>query len=73
MNVIFRGGSPHRYSSAPSGRDYRFFPGVPLTVESQDEEFFKGNPDSWEIEHAAETIAKAVVKTVSKIGKGGKK
>ncbi len=62
MKVKFRGGSPHRYSSAPSGRDYRFFPGVAITVEPQDEEFFKGNPDSWEIEGVVETISKTIKK-----------
>lgn len=41
MEVVYKGGNPLNYRSAPSGTVYMFDPGVPQKVQKADETFFK--------------------------------
>lgn len=68
MKVIYTGASSLAFHSAPSAKNYVFFPGVALEVAPEDEQFFRnkssnpGNP--WRVEGVEEVVAKSAADTI---------
>lgn len=79
MDVIYHGGNPLGYHSAPSGFEYVFVPGAAQKVKPADEEFFRDmarSPGShWEVvgmvmvKPEAEPEAVEELKTLKRGGK----